>query len=141
MSHAALSVTYTWFRALTTYHTTYQPYLPTNHYLTILTQYNNTMHGMKWNWYVFACKVEIHKTLFPFIVPKKSITNHGDLLTWKLCIAFDNMSYVGYNNRSFMYYTAIQMILILHDSGVLCKLHILDHELDHFSCPVLLHDQ
>ena len=39
-----------------------------------------------------------------------------------------------------MHDTAIQMILILHDSGVLCKLHILDHELDHFSCPVLLHD-
>ncbi len=36
--------------------------------------------------------------------------------------------------------TAIQMLLILHDSGVLCKLHILDLELDHFSCPVLLHD-
>ncbi len=36
--------------------------------------------------------------------------------------------------------TAIQMILILRDSGVLCKFHILDHELDHFSCPVLLHD-
>ena len=36
--------------------------------------------------------------------------------------------------------TAIQMIPILHDSGVLCKLQILDHELDHFSCPVLLHD-
>ncbi len=39
-----------------------------------------------------------------------------------------------------MYYTAIQMILILHDSGVLCILHILDHELDPFSCPVLVHD-
>ncbi len=36
--------------------------------------------------------------------------------------------------------TAIQMTLILHDSGVLCKLHILDCELDHFSCPFLLHD-
>ena len=36
--------------------------------------------------------------------------------------------------------TAIQMTLILHDSGVLCQLHILDRELDHFSCPVLLHD-
>ncbi len=36
--------------------------------------------------------------------------------------------------------TAIQMILILHYSGVLCKLHILDRELDHFSCPVLLCD-
>ncbi len=36
--------------------------------------------------------------------------------------------------------TAIQIILILHDSGVLCKLHILDRELDHFSCPVLLRD-
>ncbi len=36
--------------------------------------------------------------------------------------------------------TTIQMILILHDSGVLCQLHILDRELDHFSCPVLLHD-
>ena len=36
--------------------------------------------------------------------------------------------------------TAIQMILILHDSSVLCKLHILDRELDHFSCPVLLRD-
>ena len=71
---------------------------------------------------------------------KKSITNHGDLLTSKLCIAFDNMSYVGYNSRSFMRNTAIQMILILNDSGVLCKLHILDRELDHFSCPVLLHD-
>ncbi len=34
--------------------------------------------------------------------------------------------------------TAIQMILILHDSGVLCQLHILDRKLDHFSCPVLL---
>ncbi len=40
----------------------------------------------------------------------------------------------------YMYYAAIQMILILHDSGVLCKLHISDHELDHFSCPVLVHD-
>ena len=39
-----------------------------------------------------------------------------------------------------MYYTAIQIILILHDSGVLCKLHILDYELDRFSCPVLVHD-
>ncbi len=48
------------------------------------------------------------------------------------------MTYVGYNNRNFMRGTAIQMILILHDSGVLCKLHILDRELDHFSCPVLL---
>ena len=66
--------------------------------------------------------------------------NRGDLLPSKLCIALDNMSYVGYNSRSFMYYTAIQMILILHDSGVLCKLHILDHELDHFSCPVLVHE-
>ncbi len=36
--------------------------------------------------------------------------------------------------------TAFQMILILHDSGVLCQLHILDPELDHFSCLVLLHD-
>ncbi len=36
--------------------------------------------------------------------------------------------------------TAIQMILILHDSSVLWKVHILDHELYHFSCPVLLHD-
>ncbi len=36
--------------------------------------------------------------------------------------------------------TAIQMILILHDSGVLCKLHILDRELHHFSCPDLLRD-
>ncbi len=36
--------------------------------------------------------------------------------------------------------TAIQMILILHDSGVLCELHILDRKLDHFSCPVLLRD-
>ena len=71
---------------------------------------------------------------------KKSITNDGDLLTSKLCIAFDNMSYVGYNSGSFMDYTAKQMTLILHDSGVLCNLHILDHELDHFSCPVLLHD-
>ena len=25
---------------------------------------------------------------------KKSITNHGDLLTSKLCVAFDNMSYM-----------------------------------------------
>ena len=66
--------------------------------------------------------------------------NHGDLLASKLCIALDNMSYTGYNSRSFMYHTAIEMILILHDSGVLCKLHILDHELDHFSCPVLVHD-
>ncbi len=55
--------------------------------------------------------------------------DHGDLLPSKLCIALDNMSYVGYNSRSFMYYTAIQMMLILHDSGVLCKLHILDQEL------------
>ena len=39
-----------------------------------------------------------------------------------------------------MHDTAIQMILILHDSGVLCILHILDHEIDHFSCPVLLDD-
>ncbi len=66
--------------------------------------------------------------------------NHGDLLASKLCIVLDNMSYVGYNSRTFMYYTAIQMILNLHDSSVLCKLHILDHELDHFSCPVLVHD-
>ena len=36
--------------------------------------------------------------------------------------------------------TAIQMILILNDSGALCILHISDHELDHFSCAVLLHD-
>ncbi len=36
--------------------------------------------------------------------------------------------------------TAIQMILILHDSSVLFKLHILDCEIDHFSCPVLLRD-
>ncbi len=36
--------------------------------------------------------------------------------------------------------TATQMILILHDSDVLCKLHLLDRELDHFSCPILLHD-
>ncbi len=36
--------------------------------------------------------------------------------------------------------TAIQMTLILHDSGVLCQLHILDRELDHLSYPVLLHD-
>ena len=36
--------------------------------------------------------------------------------------------------------TAIQMILILHDSGVLCMHHILDHGLDHFSCPVSMHD-
>ena len=50
---------------------------------------------------------------------KKSITNHGDLFTSKLCIAFDNMRYVVYNNSSFMYYTAIQMMPILHDSGVL----------------------
>ncbi len=34
--------------------------------------------------------------------------------------------------------TAIQMILILHDSSVLCKLHILDRKLDNFSCSVLL---
>ncbi len=47
--------------------------------------------------------------------------NHGGLITWKLCIAFDKMSYVGYNNRCFMCETAIQMILILHNSGVLCK--------------------
>ena len=39
-----------------------------------------------------------------------------------------------------MHDTAIQMILILHDSGVLCILHILDRELDHFSCAVLLRD-
>ncbi len=39
-----------------------------------------------------------------------------------------------------MHDTAIQIILILHDSGVLCKLHILDRELDHFSYPVLLHN-
>ncbi len=32
---------------------------------------------------------------------------------------------------------AIQMTLILHDSGVLRQLHILDRELDHFSCPVV----
>ncbi len=49
--------------------------------------------------------------------------NHSDLLASKLCIALDNMSHVGYNSKSFMYYTAIQMILILHDSAVLCKLH------------------
>ena len=71
---------------------------------------------------------------------KKSIMNHGDLLTSKLCIAFDNMSYVGDNSMSFILDTAIQMILILHDSGVLCILYILDHQLDHVSFPVLLHD-
>ncbi len=38
-----------------------------------------------------------------------------------------------------MHDTASQVILILHDSGVTCKLHILDRELDHFSCPILLH--
>ncbi len=70
---------------------------------------------------------------------KKSIMNHDNLLASKLCIAL-GLSYVGHNSRSFMYHTAIQMILILHDSGVLCILHILDHELDHFSCPVLVHD-
>ena len=36
--------------------------------------------------------------------------------------------------------TAIQIILILHDSGVLYKLYILDRELDHFSYPVLQRD-
>ncbi len=36
--------------------------------------------------------------------------NHGNLLASKICIALDNMSYVGYNSRSFMYYTAIEMI-------------------------------
>ncbi len=66
--------------------------------------------------------------------------NHGNLLASKECVSLDNTSYVGYNSRSFMYNTAIQMILILHDSGVLCKLNILDHELDHFSLPVLVHD-
>ena len=71
---------------------------------------------------------------------KKSITNDGDLLASKLCIAFDNMSYAGYNSRSFMHDTAIQMILILHDSCLLCKLHILDRKLDYISCPVLLYD-
>ena len=39
-----------------------------------------------------------------------------------------------------MHDTASQVILIPHDSGVPCKLHILDRELDHFSCPILLHD-
>ncbi len=39
-----------------------------------------------------------------------------------------------------MHDSAIQMILILHDSGVLCILQILDREQDHFSSPVLLHD-
>ncbi len=29
---------------------------------------------------------------------KKSIMNHGDLLASKLCIALDNMSYVGYHD-------------------------------------------
>ncbi len=56
---------------------------------------------------------------------------------------FDNVSYVGCNNKSFMHNImdmAIQMILILHDSHVLCKLHILERNLDHFSCPVLLHE-
>ncbi len=67
--------------------------------------------------------------------------NHGDLLASKLCIALDNMTYIiGDNSRSFMYHTAIQMILGLHDSGALCKHYILDHELDHFSCPVLVHE-
>ncbi len=50
------------------------------------------------------------------------------------CIS-QHISYVGYNmynSRSFKCTTAIQMMLILHDSGVFCKLHILDHELDHF---------
>ncbi len=37
--------------------------------------------------------------------------------------------------------TAIQRILILHDPGVLCKLHSLDCELDHFSCPPYGHTQ
>ena len=50
------------------------------------------------------------------------------------------ISYVGYDNRSFLRDTATQIILILHDSGVVCKLTILDRELDHFSCPILLHD-
>ncbi len=36
--------------------------------------------------------------------------------------------------------TATQMILIPHDSGVLCKLQVLDRKLNHFSCPILLHD-
>ena len=62
------------------------------------------------------------------------------MLPKKLGIAFDNITYVGYNIRSFMHNIAIQMILILPDSGALCKLQILDQELDHFSCPVLLHD-
>ncbi len=39
-----------------------------------------------------------------------------------------------------MHDSTIQKILILHDSGVLCKLHILDRELDHFSCPFLQRD-
>ena len=39
-----------------------------------------------------------------------------------------------------MHDTATQVILIQHDSGVPCTLHILDRELDHFSCPILLYD-
>ncbi len=70
---------------------------------------------------------------------KKSITNHGDLLTSKLCIAFHNASYVGYNTRSFKCDTAIQMILNVW-SFKFRQLNILDHKLDHFSWPVLLHD-
>ncbi len=38
-----------------------------------------------------------------------------------------------------MHDTASQVMVILHDSGVPCKLHILDRKLDHFSCPILLH--
>ena len=41
---------------------------------------------------------------------KNSIMNHGDLLTSKLCIAFDNTSYVGYSNMSFMHDTAINTL-------------------------------
>ncbi len=56
---------------------------------------------------ILITSTEKYKSLLKIIAHThthtKSITNHGDLLTAKLCIAFDNMSYVGYNNRSFMY--------------------------------------
>ncbi len=54
------------------------------------------------------------------------------------CIWQHELGRINYSN--FLHDTASQLILIPHDSGVPCKLYILDRELDHFSCPILLHD-
>ncbi len=73
---------------------------------------------------IIYCSFETFLIHLPMARSKKSITNHGDLLTSKLCIVFDNMSNVGYNSRNFMPNTAAQMIMILRDSGVLYRLNI-----------------